>query len=97
MCRFNYAGSNVSENTHPHECTSQAGHCNVKECSARINTLHWIPVRIQILMQRLRVAEVPGERIEPVEGSRAGVIVPGAEVLKAGELVGLLSTVKQGR
>jgi hypothetical protein len=39
-------------------------------------------MRIKILMQRLRIAEVPGEGVEAVEGAGGGVVVSGAEVLQ---------------
>ena len=38
-------------------------------------------------MQGLGIGEVSGEGVESVEGAGGGVVVSGAEVLEAGELV----------
>jgi hypothetical protein len=53
-------------------------------------------VAIKILMQRLGIGEVSGEGVDAVEGAGGGVVVAGAEVLEAGELVGLLPAVEVG-
>ncbi len=47
-------------------------------------------------MQGLRIVRVSSERIQPREAPGGQVIVAGAEVLEAGELVELLAGVEEG-
>lgn len=51
-------------------------------------------MRIQILVERLRIGGVPEERIQPVECSGGGVVVSGSEVLLADAGVELFSAVE---